>query len=186
MYPWTHHPDAIDGISVNEAVTELSPLMSNNATRKSCVFTSDVEKAQKFLRSYGGMHFYTWNVSGLTSEIKRRVEEAFRTQFDYVLVHIYETGNANINWHNDKESLFEEIVSVSLGASRKFRLRPLGQTSGWTAEYELGNGDVFHMHAGCQQCWEHTVPKETKVKQPRVNFTFRKFDALALVHNALQ
>jgi hypothetical protein len=32
------------------------------------------------------------------------------------------------------------------------------------------------MKVGCQKRYAHWVPKETTVKQPRLNFTFRTYD----------
>lgn len=184
---WTYYPQAAQSVTLEECLKEFIPLVQSatNNTRRSCFFTGDLEKAKKFLPSYGFVNSYLWGQSPLTVRLKEEVEKKFQTTFDYVLVHIYEDGEANIGWHNDKESLFEEIVSVSFGQKRKFRLKPLGQQRGWVAEYLLGDGDIFHMHAGCQLKFTHTVPKETTIGSTRVNFTFRKFDLRALLYHEL-
>ena len=185
--PWRYYPEAVKSVTVEEALQEFAPLVASatNNNRKSCFFTGDIEQARKFLPSYGYVNAYLWEGSPLISRLKKEVEELIQTSFDYCLVHIYEDGQANIGWHNDKESLFEEIVSVSLGQKRKFRLKPFGQKSGWIAEYLLGEGDLFHMEKGCQLSYVHTVPKETTIHSLRVNFTFRKFDLKALIYRAL-
>ena len=63
------------------------------------------------------------------------------------------------------------IASVSLGATRRFELRPLpkGDTRGLALEH----GSLLVMSGETQRCWKHQVPKETTVRAPRVNVTFR-------------
>ena len=184
---WSYHPKAAQSITLEECITEFTPIVASatNNTRKSCFFTHDLEEARKFLPNYNYLNGYLWDKSPLASKLKEEIERKFHVKFDYVLVHIYEDGEANIGWHNDKESLFEQIISVTFGQTRKFRLKPIGQMKGWSDEYKLGDGDVFHMHAGCQLNFTHTVPKELTVKGVRVNFTFRKFDLRALLYQQL-
>ena len=184
---WSYHPRSADSITLEECVKEFTPIVASatNNTRRSCFFTHDLEQARKFLPSYGYLNGYLWETSPLATKLKEEIERKFGIKFDYVLVHIYEDGEANIGWHNDKESLFEEIISVSFGQARKFRIKPIGQMKGWLEEYQLGDQDVFHMHAGCQLQFTHTVPKELTVKGIRVNFTFRKFDLKALLYREL-
>ncbi|HAA66345.1 MAG TPA: alpha-ketoglutarate-dependent dioxygenase AlkB, partial [Acidimicrobiaceae bacterium] len=38
----------------------------------------------------------------------------------------------------------------------------------------LRSGDVLVMRGLTQLLWEHEVPRSKKVKEPRVNLTFRK------------
>lgn len=95
-------------------------------------------------------------------------------QFDYVLCHYYPDGNASINWHNDKEALDSDVVSVSFGSQRYFRFRLIGKTKGWIDQFELEHGDVFHMLCGCQRKLEHCVPVQKRITEPRINLTFRR------------
>lgn len=187
MEVWSYYPNGAKSVSFEECLAEFTPLVTSisNGTRKSCFFTHNLEKARKYLPGYSYIQGYLWNTSSVVSKLKEEIEQKYQTYFDYVLIHIYEDGSAAIGWHNDKESLFEEIISVSFGQSRKFRIKPIGQTKGWTHEYNLGDGDVFHMHAGCQLNFTHTVPKEVTVKGSRVNFTFRKFDLKAFIYREL-
>lgn len=170
---WAHFPGLFGTLSFDSLLTEIQPLVGKNASRESCVLVSPGVG-----RPYP-IPQYSWETSSLVSRIKEYLESNFQTKFDYCLVHIYTDGNSTINWHNDKESLFEDIMSVSFGATRKFRLRELGETKGWYAEYELGHGDLFHMKRGCQMKYEHTVPKQSTITQPRINLTFRKVDLIA-------
>lgn len=181
---WSYYPNCLRSPTIDECLLEFGPLTTPNSSRNSCYFTHDLEMARKYLPGYAQTAAHLWEASPLTLRLKQEVEDRFSTQFDYVLVHIYSDGQSTIGWHNDKESLFEEIVSVSFGTARRFRLKPIGQKSGWTDEYQLRNGDIFHMHQGCQLKFVHTVPVESRVTAPRVNFTFRKFDPRALIYRA--
>jgi len=102
-----------------------------------------------------------------------------------VMIHVYEDGTDKIGWHSDREG-GGGVVSVNFGASRKFRLRRIKDengktvTKGWSHEFSLGHRDVFYMHpenedgtGGCQSVYKHCVPREKKVKESRVNMTFR-------------
>ncbi len=85
-----------------------------------------------------------------------------------------------INYHRDREGLSSQIVSVSLGASRLFRFRKMGQKKGFEEEFLLRGGDVVVMEPSCQRTHLHGVPEQKRVKEPRINLTFRKFDKIDL------
>ena len=170
---WSYYPGVFQAISFTNAFNEIHPLTQENHSRASCVFVSP-----EVTVGYG-IPEYTWDKSPIVDRIKLHIEQYGNINFDYCLAHIYKDGNSAIAWHNDKEALCEEIYSVSLGQPRKFRLRPLEATSGWEVEFKLGNGDLFHMHRGCQLKYKHCVPKETTVTNPRISLTFRKFDRIS-------
>jgi len=107
--------------------------------------------------------------------IRDKVEKHTGIKFDYVLFHIYATGKSSIGFHADEEALDSTVVSVSLGATRKFRFKKIGRTKGWDHELHLKSGDVVIMHPGCQEVYLHCVPKELKVKIARINLTFRQY-----------
>ena len=64
-------------------------------------------------------------------------------------VNLYENGGSGVEWHSDNEPLFgnfdEEnlIVSLSLGASRRFEVRKIGEAQSW--ETMLHDGDLITM-----------------------------------------
>lgn len=111
-------------------------------------------------------------------EIWKLVETNFQINIDYVLCHIYRTGiiidkntgekqiyDDALDFHNDKEALESHVVSVSLGASRRFLFRPIDWKKGFSDELWLKSGDVLHMHGpkdgkvSCQRIYKHSVPK---------------------------
>jgi len=150
--------------------------------RASCVFTSDTTESEN--TGYGSLKSYDWNESEIMQYLKTKIESKLDCEFDYVLVHIYETGKDCINYHNDSEALNSTIASISFGAARKFRLRKIGEYKGWEKEFRLVSGDMIVMwgpgrcgdELGCQRVYMHSVPKESTVKLPRINLTFRQYE----------
>ena len=153
--------------------------------RASCMFASSREDDAVHRgdeTGYGSLQTYDWHDSEVIQHIKAKIEAEVECIFDYVLVHIYETGKDCINYHSDREALNSTIASVSFGAARKFRLRKIGERKGWEKEFRLVSGDMVIMWGpgrcgdalGCQRVYMHSVPKESTVKFPRINLTFRQ------------
>ena len=145
-----------------------------DSRRNSCVFGFPTNKNISYLFSYNNLPSFDFKISKIISKIKENVEEFYHTKFDYCLVHIYENGLDNIGWHKDKEALDSDIVSISFGVTRKFRLKKIGKKSGFDYEFGLNSGDLFYMKKGCQRKFKHSVPIEKKIKERRINLTFRK------------
>lgn len=92
-----------------------------------------------------------------------------------VLANYYQDGKDYMGWHSDNEKeLGPEpiITSLSLGAPRTFKFRH--KKTQEIIELELEHGSLLVMHGSCQQHWQHCLPKRLKVKDPRVNLTFRE------------
>ena len=101
------------------------------------------------------------------------------TQFNSVLVNFYRDGNDKVDWHADDEKALgvdPVIASVSLGASRKFRMRRKDRSQA-PIDIILGSGDVLVMRGSTQRLWEHEVPRSKRISQPRVNLTFRVIES---------
>jgi alkylated DNA repair dioxygenase AlkB len=64
------------------------------------------------------------------------------------------------------------LPCVSLGARRKFQLRPRGGGR-IVLTLEPGAGDLVVMGGACQHDWEHCVPKTAKPVGPRMSVTIR-------------
>jgi len=97
-------------------------------------------------------------------------------KYDSVLINLYRDGEDKVAWHCDCEptmSAEHPICSVSLGATRKFQIRHKHPKDSPITSYELASGSIVLMHAGMQGDWLHQVPAQPKVKEPRINLTFR-------------
>jgi len=95
-------------------------------------------------------------------------------QFHIVIANRYRTGVDSIGWHADKEPSMGKspaIASLTLGATRKFQLRP--NSGGKPIDFWLSHGSLLLMQPGCQENWVHQVPKTSKPVGERINLTFR-------------
>ena len=149
--------------------------------------------------AFFGTHFYSysgekrmpvgWNedppASNAICALGRRIERFLNlpeNYFNVVLANKYLHAQDSMGYHSDNEaSLGPEpiIASISLGAVRKFVVRPkkgfqMGATTCKYA-YHLKNGSLLVMSGKMQQCYEHAIPKVALSKNigVRLNFTFR-------------
>lgn len=103
------------------------------------------------------------------------LSERYGVQLDSVWVNLYRDGGDSVAWHGDRNAKVIEnplVVTVSLGARRKFLLRPKGTTRS-TQRLDPGGGDLVVMGGACQHAWEHCVPKTAKAVGPRMSVTIR-------------
>jgi alkylated DNA repair dioxygenase AlkB len=126
--------------------------------------------------TYSGILMYShfWTHSLL--QVKGWIENKTQHQFNSVLLNQYRNGNDSVAWHSDDEPELGQdpiIASLSLGASRKFELRSRSQPNLDKIEILLNSGDLLIMGGGTQQNWQHQIPKMRKVKETRINLTFR-------------
>ncbi|HEY7883520.1 MAG TPA: alpha-ketoglutarate-dependent dioxygenase AlkB [Cellvibrionaceae bacterium] len=123
--------------------------------------------------SYSGARFepHPWTPS-LTA--LRQALEAFSSHpFNSVLANFYRHGNDGVAWHSDNEpELGREpvIASISLGATRRFRLR---HTHLPTVAVDLQAGDLLIMQGPLQHHWQHALTKTRRAVGARINLTFR-------------
>lgn len=156
-------------------ISHISPTASSR--RISCFFTSKERKKEvDQLAYYGKLEVFEWKESKILNLIRNFATDLLDIEFDYCLVHIYRDGNDCIGWHCDKEALNSEVLSMSFGATRKFRIKRNRKDKGWEEEFSLKNGDLFLMKTGFQRKYVHSVPIEKRVKDFRVNLTFRKIE----------
>ncbi|XZE33954.1 alpha-ketoglutarate-dependent dioxygenase AlkB family protein [Pirellulaceae bacterium SH501] len=105
-------------------------------------------------------------------ELKKRVESVLGT-YNYCLLNRYRNGSDSMGWHADDEpEMGETIGSLSLGATRKFRIRHNGTRE--TQTFLAGHGTLIVMSGTMQRYWQHEVPKTKKPVGERINLTFRQ------------
>ncbi len=104
-------------------------------------------------------------------EIKQKIE-AVQGEYNYCLLNRYRSGSDSISWHPDDEPGMGNVIgSLSLGATRTFRIRH--NTTKETRAYPMGNGALIIMAGTMQQFWEHEIPKTKKKVGERINLTYR-------------
>lgn len=107
-------------------------------------------------------------------ELRSLLESTTGYHFNIVLCNRYRDGRDSVGWHADNEpsmGLQPAIASLSLGATRKFQLRP--RTGGKSVNFWLEHGSLLLMQPGCQEDWVHQLPKTSKPVGERINLTFR-------------
>lgn len=109
-------------------------------------------------------------------KIKERIE-AVQGEYNYCLLNRYRSGSDSMGWHADDEPEMGEVIgSLSLGATRKFRIRH--NETRETQTFLAGNGTLIIMAGTMQQFWQHEVPKTKLVVGERINLTFRQIRRL--------
>jgi len=112
--------------------------------------------------------------------IRDRVEASCGTRFNSVLANLYRDGQDSMGWHSDNEPELGDrpvIASLSLGAERRFRLKPRqGGTRDDMRVITLTHGSLLRMAGDTQRLYVHDLPKTTTTLGPRVNLTFRWID----------
>ncbi len=105
-------------------------------------------------------------------EIKKRIE-AVQGEYNFCLLNRYRSGSDSMGWHADDEPEMGNVIgSLSLGATRKFRIRH--NTTRETQTFLVGNGTLIIMAGDMQQHWQHAVPKTKLEVGERINLTYRQ------------
>lgn len=108
-------------------------------------------------------------------KIKADIEAAAGCEFNSLLLNYYRDGSDSNGWHADNEPelcALQPIASLSLGASRRFRMRETALHSN-NAALELASGSLLVMAPGAQAISQHCLPKTQRPVGPRINLTFR-------------
>ncbi len=107
-------------------------------------------------------------------ELKTICEKHCGDTFNSCLLNLYHDGNEGMAWHSDAEKDLKKngaIASLSLGAERKFGFKH--KQSGEKVYVFLEHGSLLIMKDQTQSFWMHRLPPTVKVKEPRINLTFR-------------
>jgi len=114
--------------------------------------------------------------SGPMLKLANQVSAVTGERFNSVLCNYYRNGQDSMGWHADDEPELGHnpvIASVSLGASRRFDLKPKSETVGQKRSIWLDSGSCLLMGGDLQHHWLHQIPKTKRVDEPRINLTFR-------------
>lgn len=133
-----------------------------------------------------GYEGFNYSYSGITCfpeiwtkellEIKKEIEKFIPDEdFTSVLLNLYNNGNDKMGWHADDEKELGKnptIASVSLGETRRFDIKHK-QNPELHYKFELTSGSLLVMRGALQHHWVHQIPAQKKIKDPRINLTFR-------------
>jgi alkylated DNA repair dioxygenase AlkB len=107
--------------------------------------------------------------------LKKIVENKSGLGFNSCLLNYYHSGEEGMGWHSDDEDSLEDpihIASLSFGANRRFDLRH--KKTKEKKSFWLEKGSLLLMKHPCQELYQHALPKTKKIKEARINLTFRK------------
>jgi alkylated DNA repair dioxygenase AlkB len=109
----------------------------------------------------------------LLYEMQRTLSERYGQAFERISLSLYRDGRDSVAWHGDyvARNMSEALVAtISVGAPRRFLLRPAG--GGASRSLALGWGDLLVMGGSCQRTFRHSVPKVQKAA-PRIAIMLR-------------
>jgi alkylated DNA repair dioxygenase AlkB len=98
-----------------------------------------------------------------------------QSPFNGVLLNLYRDGSDSMGWHSDDEPELGAnpvVASLSLGATRRFRLRHKRDRS-LSFGLDLSHGSMLVMSGPIQHHWQHALPKTARAVGARLNLTFR-------------
>jgi alkylated DNA repair dioxygenase AlkB len=109
----------------------------------------------------------------LIEDMRRTLSAHYGEEFVFTTAALYRDGKDSVAFHGDTtaRTMVEALVAtVSLGAPRRFLLRPAD--GGPSISLPLGRGDLVVMGGTCQRTWRHGIPKVAHAG-PRIALMFR-------------
>jgi len=172
--------DAVEGNALLRKFTETLPWEISKVK----VFgkTHPIPRLNAWLGAPGAVMTYSktrFDPHPFTTEIedlRQRLVAECGTSFNSVLCNLYRDGHDKMGYHSDDERELGDaplIASLSFGATRKFVLKHKSREVP-RIEIPLSHGDLLIMGGQCQRFYKHALPKSVRVKNPRINLTFRQ------------
>jgi alkylated DNA repair dioxygenase AlkB len=107
--------------------------------------------------------------------VRERLQSLTGHRYNSVLLNLYRDGRDGMGWHADDEPELgarPAIASVSLGATRRFRLRHRRRAEA-RCGLDLAHGDLLLMSGGTQRAYQHALTKTARPVGERINLTYR-------------
>lgn len=150
---------------------------------KICIFgkVANMQRSIGFFSDVSGGYKYSGQISKampLTNDLNlllQYVNDKLASKFNGILVNMYENGDDYISKHSDDETGLDAnagVVSLSLGAERKFRIREK-ETGQILVDVPTKEDEMIQMCGpNFQKKYTHEIPKQKNVGK-RISFTFR-------------
>jgi len=126
--------------------------------------------------TYSGLEMKARAWTAPLQAIKDKIEAAYSSTYNSVLLNLYRDGKDSMGWHSDDEKELGKdpvIASLSLGQIRRFHLKHKQKRQIETLRLDLDNGSLLIMAGSTQHYWKHQISRTAKEVQPRINLTFR-------------
>jgi len=109
----------------------------------------------------------------LLADLTASLSSHLAIPYDGIWINWYRDHHDGTGWYADRpaNNLETAVVPVlSLGAARRFPIRPVG--GGKSVVFTPVGGDLLIMHGRCQRDWQHSVPKQKTPAGPRISLNF--------------
>lgn len=110
---------------------------------------------------------------GFLVALAEALSEYCAVPYDAIWLNWYRDQSDSTSWHADRpanEPATAIVPVVSLGATRRFLIRPTG--GGSSVAFTPAGGDVLIMRGRCQRDWQHCVPKQRGPVGGRMSLNF--------------
>lgn len=175
---------APDWLPAEEGERLLSVLLDRLEWAEVTIWAGERSVVQPRLTAWAGELPYRYSGQTLAPRpipddlvaVWQQVSEATGVEYNHAVLNYYRNGGDNMGMHADDEPQLGRnptIAALSLGAVRKFVLRPKGKKNYWV-NYRLAHGSLLVMRGTIQHRWYHGVPKQPSAEGPRINVTFRR------------
>ncbi|GEK08195.1 alpha-ketoglutarate-dependent dioxygenase AlkB family protein [Pseudoalteromonas peptidolytica] len=178
---FSYQPSAISfekSLALYDALCSTIPWQQNTIT----LFgkTHKIPRLERFIADPGMRYSYSGKLldsapwPGILQGIRKTLERRFDVSFNALLANYYRDGQDSMGWHSDDEpelGATPVIASLSLGATRKFKIRH--KNTHEVTDIFLETGSLLMMQGNSQRDYQHALPKQAKVTQGRINLTFR-------------
>jgi len=97
--------------------------------------------------------------------------------FNHVLANRYRDGQDSMGLHADAEPELGPdpvVATLSLGAARRFVIKPRRRTDGPPRALVLTAGSLLVMGGTCQRHYVHGIPRQADAAGERISLTFRR------------
>ena len=126
---------------------------------------------------YSGQTLEPRDFTRTVQRLLDRVRAEAGAPFNHVLVNRYRTGEDSMGLHADDEPELgpdPRVATVSLGAGRRFIVKPRRKGDGPRRDLTLGHGALLVMGGTCQRHYVHGIPRESGATGERISLTFRR------------
>lgn len=112
-------------------------------------------------------------------QLRQILNARLNVHFNFVLANFYRDGKDYVGWHADDEPDLGSrplIASISLGESRRFRVRHNSRKV--TESIDLVHGSLLIMRGQSQSHFKHCLAKTKRLVNSRINLTFRTIQSI--------
>ncbi|TRZ41785.1 alpha-ketoglutarate-dependent dioxygenase AlkB family protein [Robertkochia solimangrovi] len=174
-----------DFFNLSEAATIFRALLSDISWKQDSIRLFGKMIPQPRLTALYAENNHPYTYSGLTMiplpytellyEISQKVAAFTGIRFSSCLLNLYRDGMDSNGWHADDEKelgVNPVIASLSFGEIRSFQFKHRAKKE-QTFKIALEPGSLLLMAGATQHNWKHQLPKSKRIKNPRINLTYR-------------